>query len=146
MLLTITDALKLFLSAIAAISLFVGGIGIMNIMLAAVTERVKEIGLKKALGAKRINIIWQFLIETMTITLFGALLGVSFGALISFLISLAVKSQGYAWDFVISIISIIIACGSSLMIGFLFGLYPANKAAKLDPMRRFIMNNQQLNN
>jgi putative ABC transport system permease protein len=134
MLLTITDALKLFLTAIAAISLFVGGIGIMNIMLAAVTERIKEIGLKKALGAKRVHIIWQFLIETMTITLFGSIIGVSFGALISFLISLAVKSQGYSWEFTVSIFSIILACGSSLAIGFLFGLYPANKAAKLDPI------------
>lgn len=134
MLLTITNALKLFLSAIAAISLFVGGIGIMNIMLAAITERIKEIGLKKALGAKRKHIMWQFLIETMTITLFGALLGVSFGILVSLLIALAVKSQGYAWDFVISFPSIIIACGSSVLIGFLFGLYPANKASKLDPI------------
>jgi putative ABC transport system permease protein len=131
---TVTGALTLFLTAIAGISLIVGGVGIMNIMLAAVTERVKEIGLKKALGAKRKNIIWQFLIETITITAFGAIIGILSGATISLLISLAVKSQGYDWDFIISPNSIIISSFSSIVLGYLFGLYPARKAAKLDPI------------
>lgn len=131
---TVTGALKLFLTAIAAISLIVGGVGIMNIMLAAVTERIKEIGLKKALGAKRKHIIWQFLVETTFLTLMGALIGIIGGILFSLIVALAVNYLDYDWDFIISPASIIIACLASLAIGFIFGLYPAQKAAKYKPI------------
>lgn len=131
---TVTGALKLFLTAIAAISLLVGGIGIMNIMLAAVIERIREIGLKKALGAKKRHIIEQFLIETTTITLFGATIGIAFGISFSFLVSVIVNYLNYDWDFIISISSVVISVVAGLSIGLLFGIYPARKAAKLNPI------------
>lgn len=131
---TITQSLNFFLIAIVSISLIVGGIGIMNIMLAAVTQRIKEIGLRKSVGAKSKHIIQQFLIETIVISLIGALIGIIIGVLLSFVISLAVNKLGYDWDFVITSTSIITACLISVAIGIIFGLYPAKKAAKYDPI------------
>lgn len=131
---TITDAFKFFLAAIAAISLIVGGIGIMNIMLVAVTERYREIGLRKAVGATRANIQSQFLIETLVITGIGSILGISGGALISLLISVVARAIGYEWHFIISLTSILLAVGVGLAIGLAFGFYPARRAAKLDPI------------
>lgn len=134
MLKTITDAFRFFLAAIAAISLLVGGIGIMNIMLVAVTERYREIGLRKAVGATKGNIQSQFLIETLVITGVGSVLGISGGAFISLLISLVARALGYDWQFIISLASILLAVGVGLMIGLAFGFYPARRAAKLDPI------------
>lgn len=134
MLKTITDAFRFFLAAIAAISLLVGGIGIMNIMLVAVTERYREIGLRKAVGATKGNIQSQFLIETLVITGVGSVLGISGGAFISLLISLVARALGYDWQFIISLTSILLAVGVGLMIGLAFGFYPARRAAKLDPI------------
>jgi putative ABC transport system permease protein len=130
MITTITNALKYFLTAIAAIALIVGGIGIMNIMLVTVKERTREIGLRKAVGAKNINIMNQFLIESISITLIGGSIGIIGGTLIS----VGANLLGYNWEFMISFYSIIIAVGVSSAVGLVFGLYPANKAANLEPV------------
>lgn len=131
---SITDALKFFLAAIAAISLLVGGIGIMNIMLAAVEERTKEIGLRKAVGATNANIILQFLIETVTITLLGGSIGIVLGAIISVLVAVIARGQGYTWDLVITPGSIVLGCSVSIAIGLLFGITPARRASRLSPI------------
>ncbi len=132
---TITDSLKLFLAAMAGISLIVGGIGIMNIMLVNVTERTNEIGLRKALGAKNNNILTQFLIETITMTIIGGILGIILGFSVSFLISFVITHLfGYAWPFIISIPSIFLGLSVSTLVGIGFGIYPAKKASKLNPI------------
>jgi putative ABC transport system permease protein len=131
---SITNSLTYFLAAIAALSLLVGGIGIMNIMLISVTERTREIGLRKALGAKRKNILSQFLLESIAVTLAGGIIGIMAGILVSLLIALAARHLGYNWDFVISGLSIISACSISILVGLFFGLYPAFKASELNPI------------
>jgi len=134
MITTITDALKFFLVAIAAMSLLVGGIGIMNIMLVSVTERTREIGLRKAVGANNENIMIQFLMEAATITLSGGAIGVVIGSIIAILISVVAKFLGYNWDLSISLLSIALALVVSISVGLIFGLYPARKASKLQPV------------
>lgn len=131
---TITKGLQFFLIAIISIALIVSGIGIMNIMLAAVSNRLREIGLRKAVGARDIHIFLQFLIETLVITNIGGLLGIISGSAAAWLISLIVNRLGYDWSFIISIQSIIIAFVFSSLIGLIFGLHPARKAAKLPPI------------
>jgi putative ABC transport system permease protein len=126
---SITQTLTIFLGAIAGISLLVGGIGIMNIMLVSVTERTKEIGLRKAVGATRNQILFQFLIETMTLSIFGGVIGILLGVGIASIFTLtglitAVITSG----------SILLAFSSSMAIGVFFGLYPAYRAANLHPM------------
>jgi putative ABC transport system permease protein len=134
MIITITNALKYFLIAMAAISLVVGGIGIMNIMLISVSERTKEIGLRKAIGANNRHIIWQFLIESMTLTLIGGAAGTVLGTIGSWLISLVVNDLGYDYQFIISISSVLLALSVSTLIGLIFGLYPARQASRLEPV------------
>ncbi|MFA4818504.1 MAG: ABC transporter permease [Patescibacteria group bacterium] len=131
---TITDALRFFLAAIAAISLLVGGIGIMNIMLVAVTERFREIGLRKAVGATRRSILNQFLLETITITLAGSIIGIVGGAALSALITVAARALDYDWALVVSLWSILLSVGVGGLIGLVFGYYPARRAANLDPI------------
>ena len=131
---SITNALRFFLAAIAAISLVVGGFGIMNIMLATVQERTKEIGLRKAIGAKNKDIIMQFLIEAVTITFISGLIGIIIGTLLLFLISVVVNALSYHWDFIISPISIILGCLVSIGIGLVFGIIPARRASMLHPI------------
>jgi len=130
----ITNALRLFLFFIAAISLLVGGIGIMNIMLAAVEERTREIGLRKAVGARNRHIVIQFLVETVMITLLGGLIGLGLGILISFVVAKVAQGQGYSWDFVIGLGSVVLAVVISVSIGLIFGIAPARRASRLDPI------------
>lgn len=124
-----TGTITLLLGNIAAISLVVGGIGIMNIMLVSVTERTREIGIRKALGATFQNILLQFLIEAIVIGVTGGLIGIMMGIGGSYAISAIA-----GWNTVISPLAIIIAFGFSVLIGLFFGLYPARKAALLDPI------------
>lgn len=131
---SVTNILKYFLTAIAAISLLVGGVGIMNIMLISVKQRIWEIGLRKALGAKKLDIIIQFLIESIFVTFSGGFAGIIFGAFISFLSSIVIKKLGYEWQFVLSLQSIFIATSIATLIGIIFGMYPAKKAGKVSPM------------
>jgi putative ABC transport system permease protein len=126
---SITGTLTSLLSGIAAISLLVGGIGIMNIMLVTVTERTREVGLRKALGAKKKAIIYQFLTEAILLTVIGGLLGMILGIIISYVLS---KIMGL--PFTISFSSISLAIGVSGVIGVVFGWYPAKKASDLEPI------------
>jgi len=131
---TVTSALTLFLTAMAAVALIVGGIGILNIMMATVGERTREIGLRKAVGAANSAIRNQFLLEAGTLTSLGGVVGIIFGVIVSYLISLLMNSLGYDWAFVISITSVVLAVGVSILTGVVFGLYPAFKASKLNPI------------
>jgi ABC-type antimicrobial peptide transport system permease subunit len=131
---TVTGAITLLLLAIVAISLVVGGVGIMNIMYVIVTERSAEIGLRKAVGATYSDIMWQFLIESIIITIVGGFFGVIFGASISYLISIGANSTGLEWEFSIPGKAYFVAIGFSTFFGVVFGVYPAKKAAKLDPI------------
>lgn len=124
-----TGTLTLFLGAVAAISLVVGGIGIMNIMLVSVTERTREIGIRKALGATYFVIVTQFLIEAVVISLMGGLIGIALGIGASKLIGLASSMST-----VISVPTIVLSFAFSMAIGLVFGIYPARKAAKLNPI------------
>lgn len=124
-----TGMITLLLGIVAALSLLVGGIGIMNIMLVSVTERTREIGIRKALGARYNNILLQFLIEAVVISVAGGLLGIGLGIGASYAISSIA-----GWKTIISSIAIIAAFGFSVMIGLFFGIYPARKAALLDPI------------
>ena len=123
------DTVKLAISAIAAISLLVGGIGVMNIMLVSITERTREIGTRKALGARRSDIRLQFITEAVVICLVGGALGVALGVALG---SAGASLLGYAAK--PSLSAILVAVGFSMAIGVFFGYYPANKAAKLDPI------------
>ncbi len=125
----VTGIITAVISSIAAISLLVGGIGVMNIMLVSVTERTREIGIRKAIGAKRRDILLQFLVEAMIISGLGGIIGTVFGIGISYVISAFIKIPPG-----ISLSTILIAWFFSAGVGIFFGIYPANKAAKLDPI------------
>lgn len=124
----ITNTFSLLLGGIASISLIVGGIGVMNVMLVSVTERTKEIGIRKALGAKRKDILLQFLIESLVLCLIGGFIGVVFGLGLGSLL----EKMGYTFSPTITIV--IISFLSSALIGIVFGVFPANKASKLNPI------------
>jgi macrolide transport system ATP-binding/permease protein len=126
---TTTKTMSWLLGSIAAISLLVGGIGIMNIMLVSVTERTREIGLRKAIGARESDIMFQFLIEAVTMTVAGGIVGVIVGTGIAFLLSLFAH-----WTIVVSLFSILLATFFSIAVGLIFGLWPAHQAAKLNPI------------
>jgi putative ABC transport system permease protein len=125
----ITATLTLMLGGIAGISLIVGGIGIMNIMLVTVSERTREIGIRKAIGARRSNILTQFLIESSVISCMGGLVGIILGAAVNNIISEMMDITA-----VMNVTVVAIAFGFSLFVGVFFGMYPANKASKLKPV------------
>jgi putative ABC transport system permease protein len=131
---TIFNSITILLIAIAAISLIVGGVGIMNIMYVVVTERTSEIGLKKALGAKKSDILLEFLIEAVLVTLLGGFIGILFGAFLSWLVTLVAIQSGLAWTFIVPLYAIGIGFGISGLIGIGFGVLPAVNASKLDPI------------
>ncbi len=124
-----TETFKYLLAGIAAVSLLVGGIGIMNIMLVSVTERTREIGVRKALGATRFNIMFQFLVEALVLCLAGGLIGVLLGSLGALLISKLAQ-----WNTLISPLAIMLAFVFSAAVGLFFGIWPARRAAALDPI------------
>jgi putative ABC transport system permease protein len=130
----VTDILRYFLLAIGTIALIVGGVGIMNIMLIAVNQRIREVGLRKALGARDEDLLLQFLVESATISFWGGAIGIILGSSFAFIISLIVQSLGYIWPFLVSFQSISIAALVSISIGILFGIYPAQKAARISPI------------
>lgn len=125
----ISYALSVLLAGIASISLFVGGVGIMNIMLVSVTERTREIGIRMAIGAKKRDIMLQFLIESVSLSVLGGLIGIILGLSIYGIIAYFVK-----WPFIFSISSILISVGFAAAVGVFFGYYPSKKAAELKPI------------
>jgi putative ABC transport system permease protein len=123
------SVMSLLLGAIASISLIVGGIGIMNIMLVSVTERIREIGIRMSVGGRERDILFQFLTEAAVLSVLGGAIGIGFGVIGSRLIA---KFGG--WDTLVSLASIVLAFLFSAFIGIFFGFYPARKASKLDPI------------
>jgi len=126
---TSAQVMAILLGAIASVSLVVGGIGIMNIMLVSVTERTREIGLRLAVGAKRKNILSQFLVEAVTLSLVGGIIGIGVGVAASMLISRLAQ-----WSTDISVLSVLASFLFSALVGVFFGYYPARKAAFLNPI------------
>ncbi len=132
---TITSALTWFLVAVASIALFVGGVGIMNIMLVSVTERTREIGLRKALGATDKDILTQFLLEAVMLTAIGGIVGIILGAGLSFIIAVGLsQGLGVNWTFVFPWSGAAMGLGVSALIGLIFGGYPASQASKKSPI------------
>ena len=131
---SITGILTVFLGGIAAISLLVGGIGIMNIMLVSVTERTREIGLRKALGARKRDILIQFLTESSLLSLIGGLMGIFFGWLIAFAVGRFAEATGTDFTPIVSTDAILLATIFSAAVGLFFGIYPATRAANLEPV------------
>jgi putative ABC transport system permease protein len=130
----ITGVLTIFLGGIAAISLLVGGIGIMNIMLVSVTERTREIGLRKAIGARKRDILTQFLTESSLLSLLGGIIGIALGWLIGFIVGKVAAASGSPFNPVVSLNAILLATVFSTAVGLFFGIYPANRAANLEPV------------
>jgi putative ABC transport system permease protein len=126
----VTDVLTIFLGAIAGISLLVGGIGIMNIMLVSVTERTREIGLRKAVGARRRDILWQFLLEAMTLSVIGGIIGIGIGVAGAQVVSSLVDG----FSAVVSAQAVLLATTFSAAVGLFFGIYPARRASLLNPI------------
>jgi putative ABC transport system permease protein len=131
---SITGILTVFLGGIAGISLLVGGIGIMNIMLVSVTERTREIGLRKALGARRRDILIQFLTESSLLSLIGGVIGILFGWLISFGVGQVAAASGTEFTPLVGLDAVALATIFSAIVGLFFGIYPANRAAGLEPV------------
>ena len=131
---TITGVLTIFLGGIAGISLLVGGIGIMNIMLVSVTERTREIGLRKALGARKKDILLQFLTESSLLSLIGGIIGIMFGWLIAFTVGKVATATGNDFTPIVGMQAIVLSTSFSAAIGLFFGIYPASRAANLEPV------------
>lgn len=130
----LTDGIKIFLALISAVSLLVGGVGVTNIMLMTVTERTREIGLRKAIGAKPLDIKNQFILEALVLTLAGGILGTFAGFLITLSVYLLAQNSGLDWTFAFPPTAAIMSVLISVVIGLVFGTYPAKKASQLDPI------------
>jgi putative ABC transport system permease protein len=130
----ITGVLTIFLGGVAGISLLVGGIGIMNIMLVSVIERTREIGLRKAMGAKKRDILIQFLTESALLSIFGGIIGIMLGWGISAVVGQIAAASDTALNPVIGLDAVLLATIFSAVVGLFFGLYPANRAANLEPV------------
>jgi len=131
---TIFSGITYLLIAIATISLIVGGVGIMNIMYVVVTERTAEIGLKKALGAREGDIMNEFLMEAVLVTVFGGIIGIAFGAFLGWVVSLIATNANMTWTFSVPIYAVLLAFGVSASIGIFFGVFPARSASRMDPI------------
>ncbi|MFA6000424.1 MAG: ABC transporter permease [Candidatus Paceibacterota bacterium] len=131
---TILNATTFLLIAIALISLIVGGVGVMNIMYVIVTERIGEIGLKKALGARNKDILYEFLIEAILLTLLGGVVGIIIGSGLAFIVSKVAQSFNFDWKFIVPLYGIIISVSISMLIGIVFGVFPARNASLLNPI------------
>ena len=131
---TITNVLTIFLGGIGAISLLVGGIGIMNIMLVSVTERTREIGLRKALGARKTDILLQFLTEFVLLSMIGGAIGIGLGWVIALVVDQIARQSGTVLDISVTLNSVLLATLFSAAVGIFFGYYPANRAASLEPV------------
>ncbi|RLD02537.1 MAG: ABC transporter permease, partial [Chloroflexi bacterium] len=131
---SITGILTIFIGGIAAISLLVGGIGIMNIMLVSVTERTREIGLRKALGARKRDILTQFLVESSLLSLVGGLIGILLGWGIGVIVGIVATKSGTPFEPVVGLNAVLLATLFSAAVGLFFGIYPANRAANLVPV------------
>jgi putative ABC transport system permease protein len=130
----ITNIMKYFLVAVASISLIVGGVGVMNIMFIALSKRVREIGLRKAVGARRRDIMWQFLFESMVISFIGGIIGFLVGLLVVWVAGVAAAQYDLEWGIVITMQMVYVSLIISIVIGFFFGIYPARRAARISPM------------
>ncbi len=131
---TILKAITFLLIAIASISLIVGGVGVMNIMYVIVTERIGEIGLKKALGARNRDILYEFLIEAILLTIIGGVIGIMGGAFFAFIVSKIAQGYGLDWAFIVPPWGVAISVSVSAIIGIIFGVFPAQNAAHLNPI------------
>lgn len=131
---TILNGITFLLIAIALISLIVGGVGVMNIMYVVITERIGEIGLKKALGARNKDILFEFLIEAILLTLLGGIIGILTGGFLAFIIAKVAQGYGFDWPFSVPILGIILAVSLSMAVGIIFGVFPARNASKLNPI------------
>jgi putative ABC transport system permease protein len=131
---TVTGVFTIFIGGIAGISLLVGGIGIMNIMLVSVTERTREIGLRKALGARKRDILVQFLTESSLLSMFGGVIGIGLGWALAVLVGRIASASGNPFNPTVNLSSILLATLFSTAIGLFFGIYPANRAAGLEPV------------
>ena len=130
----VSRIIQILLGGVASVALFVGGIGIMNIMLVSVTERTREIGLRKAIGARRRDILAQFLMEAIVLSICGGFIGIFIGSSLASVSGLVISRLMQAsWPAVVSVQAALIAFSVSAFIGVFFGLYPANKAASLTP-------------
>lgn len=131
---TILSAVTFLLIAIALISLVVGGVGVMNIMYVVVTERIGEIGLKKALGARNKDILFEFLIEAVLLTVLGGIIGILGGVALTYVVAKVAQAYDFSWSFIVPIYGVIIALSISTIVGIVFGVFPARSASKLNPI------------
>lgn len=131
---TVVSGITLLLLALVCVSLLVGGVGIMNIMYVSVVERTFEIGLRKSLGATNRDVLWQFLAESVLITVAGGIVGIIVGAILAFIVYLIATANNFVWVYQIPLSSIFLSVGFSATIGLVFGIYPAKKAASLNPI------------